>query len=158
MKVLIHAVVATCALLALIGSAHLRAQGFENPRQDEAKTGAEAWLTLLDQGLNEEAYALLADVAKAHIPLQEWRDSNVKTQAMLGKLETRRLTNVVWYQDPAGAPLPGTYVLVEFTCTYSNSAKVTDGVTLHSLSGEPFKIMGQKITLMEDRASQSVKP
>jgi hypothetical protein len=112
-----------------------------HPREAEAVSFATAWLDLLDAGKAEESFNLLAPLFKANLTADDWRNSVVERKAQLGKLLSRRLKRVVWYENPANAPLPGTYAAVEFDSDYERTDKHFAYVMLHSQHEEPFRVM-----------------
>lgn len=118
----------------------------QHPRHDEAVAFATNWLELLEAVDFEGAFSLLSDPFKASTSMEEWQDSLVSTRQRLGELESRRLRRVVWYQDPADAPLPGTYAAVEFDSVYKNLDQHFQYLILHSLSDEPFRVMRHEST------------
>jgi hypothetical protein len=119
-----------------------------HPREAEAVSFATAWLDLLDAGKAEESFNLLAPLFKANLTADQWRNSVIESKAQLGKLRSRTLKRVVWYEDPANAPLPGTYVAVEFDSDYEGTDKHFQYIMLHSQRGEPFRVMRHQSTLL----------
>jgi hypothetical protein len=112
-----------------------------HPRQSEAVAFATSWLDLLDAGKAEESFVLLTPIFQANLTVASWRDSVVEANRQLGKLLSRKLKRVVWYENPADAPLPGTYVAVEFDSDYERTDRHFQYVMLHSQRGEPFRVM-----------------
>ena len=124
--------------IGLLQSAHAE-QNY--PREAEAIQVATEWLNLLDSGQSKESFGQLTETFKGNLTEVLWRDQMTATKQTLGALENRKLRRVVVYQDPDNAPLPGTYVAVEFDSSYQRASSHFQYVMLHSLSGEPFKVM-----------------
>jgi hypothetical protein len=123
-----------------------------NPRDPEVEAFTTRWLDMLEKGRASESFALLTDTFKANLTPDTWRSAIVDTKAKLGTLKNRKLRRIVWYQDPKDAPLPGTYVAVEFDSSYENAEKHFRYVILHSLKGEPFKVMRDESTFVLSKA------
>ena len=119
-----------------------------HPREAEAVSFATEWLDLLDAGKAEESFNLLTPLFKANLTADEWRNSVIERKAQLGKLLSRKLKRVVWYENPANAPLPGTYVAVEFDSEYERTDKHFQYIMLHSQHGEPFRVMRHQSTVL----------
>jgi hypothetical protein len=112
-----------------------------HPREQEAVETATSWLDLVENGEAEKSYELFADSYQSSISEEHWKASVKESNAELGALRSRKLKRVVFYQDPENAPLPGTYAAVEFDSVYENARKHFQYIILHSLSGEPFRVM-----------------
>ena len=126
-----------------------------NPRDPEAEAFATHWLDLLEQGEADKAYGFLTDIFKSHVTIERWRELLAETEQRLGALQSRKLRRIVWYQDPPNAPLPGTYVAVEFDSVYANAPKHFRFVILHAQGDEPFRVMRDESTVGEMPASGS---
>ena len=100
----------------------VRAESVESaplhPREAEAVAFARSWLDLLEAGKADESFMMLTPIFKANLTEATWRSTVAESNEQLGKLLSRRLQRVVWYEDPPDAPLPGTYVAVEFDSDY----------------------------------------
>ena len=141
-----HRLIVAFLLIALIGFFQTAIAEQTHPRQAEAVQVATEWLDLLDSGQSEESFGQLTDIFKGNLTETLWRDQVTSTKQTLGALENRKVRRVVVYQDPDNAPLPGTYVAVEFDSSYQHAAVHFQYVMLHSLSGEPFKVMRHEQT------------
>lgn len=120
-----------------------------HPRDPEIEAFAVHWLDLLEQGEADKAYAFLTDIFKSHVTIDNWRGMIAETKQSLGELQNRKLRRIVWYQDPPNAPLPGTYVAVEFDSVYANAPKHFRFVILHAQGDEPFRVMRDESTVGE---------
>jgi hypothetical protein len=138
------------ALLALIASVTTYAADTPtpHPRENEAVRFTTHWLDLLDEGKADESFDLLTPIFQSNLTRPSWRESVMDSKAKLGKLLSRRLRRVVWYENPANAPLPGTYVAVEFDSDYERTQQHFQYVMLHSQRGEPFKVMRHETTML----------
>jgi hypothetical protein len=112
-----------------------------HPRYVEAVNFATAWVDLFDAGDEKASFDQLAPTFQRNLTPAEWRRAMEESAAKLGKRLSRTLRRVVWYENPANAPLPGLYAAVEFDSAFENSGKHFRFVILHSQNGEPFKVM-----------------
>jgi len=129
-----------------------------HPRQDEAESFAVKWLELCDVGEHKETYALLTDVFKVNLTPNAWRKQIEDTYRPLGKLVSRKLRRIVWYENPKDAPLPGTYAAVEFDSVYDNTRSHFQFVILHSRKGEPFRVMRSESDIALKNAEDKKQP
>lgn len=138
-----HVVAVLLLLIILPGMACAQALWPEqaHPRQAEALAAAEHWLDLFEARDDAASFAQLTEIFQQDLTPEIWREAVDGAHARLGKLISRKLRRIVWYQDPEDAPLPGTYAAVEFDSVYEKAALHFGFVILHSLSGEPFRIM-----------------
>ena len=118
-----------------------------HPRDPEVMAFATHWLDLQEQGEADKAYAFLTDIFKSHVTIETWRSLLAETKQSLGALQGRRLRRVVWYENPMDAPLPGTYVAVEFDSVYANAPQHFRYVVLHAQGSEPFRVMRDESTV-----------
>ena len=125
-----------------------------HPRHDEAVKFASDWLVMLETLDPQKSFGLLTDIFKSNLTKSDWEISLSETKQSLGELQSRSLRRVVWYEDPADAPLPGTYAAVEFDSVYKNESKHFQYIILHSRNGEPFRVMRHESTVFLNEAAE----
>ena len=118
-----------------------------NPRDAEVEAFVTNWLDLLEQGEADKSYAFLTDIFKSNLTIDEWRAALAGTKERLGALRNRRLRRIVWYENPADAPMPGTYIAVEFDSAYEKAPRHFRYVVLHTQGDEPFRVMRDESTI-----------
>jgi hypothetical protein len=118
-----------------------------NPRDPEVTAFATYWLDLQEQGEADKAYGFLTDIFKSHVTMEIWRSLLADTRAHLGALQNRKLRRIVWYEDPPDAPMPGTYVALEFDSVYEKAPRHFRYVVLHAQGDEPFRVMRDESTV-----------
>ena len=123
-----------------------------NPRDVEVETFVTHWLGLLEQGESDKSYAFLTDIFKSNVTIDQWRDTLAETGKRLGALRARRLLRIVWYEDPPDAPLPGTYIAVEFDSVYENAPRHFRYVVLHTQGDQPLRVMRDESTIGDSAA------
>jgi hypothetical protein len=116
-----------------------------NPRESEAVKIANDWLNIVENGDDIQSFLMLAPIFQKNLTQNTWRESVLDGVAKTGKLISRRLRRVVWYDNPENAPLPGLYVAIEFDSIFENTDKHFQFIILHSQNGEPFKIMRKEV-------------
>ncbi len=112
-----------------------------NPRDPEVTAFATHWLDLVEHGEADKSFAFLTDIFKSSMTSEQWRAVVAETNASLGVLRSRKLRRVVWYDNPANAPMPGTYIAVEFDSVYEKAPKHFSFVILHAQGEEALRVM-----------------
>lgn len=110
-------------------------------RETEAVNFASDWLDFVENGNAQQSFSMLAPIFQQNLTPDTWRESVLDRNAKTGKLISRKLRRVVWYDNPVNAPLPGLYAAVEFDSLFENTDKHFQFVILHSQNDEAFKIM-----------------
>ncbi|WP_162932086.1 DUF4019 domain-containing protein [Solimonas sp. K1W22B-7] len=150
------------AMVALAWSVASVAQPMQDrvadPREPEAIATATAWLDLLAAGKAQESYAQFTDLFKQQVTPDAWRTDLETSTKALGKLRSRKLRRVVVYKDPPNAPLPGTYMAVEYDSVYERAPAHFQFVVLHSAQGEPFRVMRHESTMQLGTAAKKPEP
>jgi len=123
------------------------------PRQAEAQKFAEAWLELDEAGDHAASYALLTDIFKGNVTERQWLFEADKIRRQNGKLVSRTLRRIVWYDNPEDAPLPGIYAAVEFDSEFEHVKRHFQYLILHSENGAPFRIMRSETTMIDESGS-----
>ena len=112
-----------------------------NPREAEAVKIANDWLNIVESGDDKQSFSMLPPIFQQNLTQDTWRESVLDRNAKTGKLISRKLRRVVWYDNPANAPLPGLYAAVEFDSLFENTDKHFQFVILHSQNDEAFKVI-----------------
>jgi hypothetical protein len=120
-----------------------------NPRDAEIEAFATNWLDLLEHGEADKSYAFLTDIFKSNLTINDWRTTLAETKERLGTLRSRRLRRIVWYEDPPEAPMPGTYIAVEFDSVYEKAPRHFRYLVLHTQGDEPLRVMRDESTIGE---------
>jgi hypothetical protein len=137
-----RAIFLICAALCLASArAQAPVPGADHPRYVEALNFAAAWVDLFDAGDEKATFAQLTPTFQENLTPAQWQRAVEEAAAKLGPRLSRKLRRVVWYQDPAHAPLPGLYAAVEFDSVFRNADRHFRYVILHSQDGAPFKVM-----------------
>lgn len=129
----------------------------KHPRYAEAVDFAATWVDLFDAGDVKSSFDQLAPTFQGNLTSVEWRRVIEESTAKLGKRRSRTLRRVVWYENPANAPLPGLYAAVEFDSVFENASRHFRFVILHSQNGEPFKVMRSEADVALDKQASGTQ-
>jgi hypothetical protein len=124
-------------------------------RYQEALDFANNWLDHFDAGDADATFNLLAPIFQANLTREVWSRSVAESRAKLGKRLSRKLRRIVWYQDPANAPLPGLYAAVEFDSVFVNADRHFQYLMLHSQNGAPFRLMRREATEVFNKPAEA---
>jgi hypothetical protein len=78
------------------------------------------YLAAKDAGTYEEAYALFGPSMKASTSLESWSNKARSFNAKAGKVKNRKIKKITWYDNPASAPVPGTYAAADYGSEFAN--------------------------------------
>jgi len=89
------------------------------PASDNAAIRAltERYFGALERGDYRQAYELMTPDMHGGLSLEEWAADQRRGGAEAGAPGSRNLVKLTWYDDPPGAPTPGTYVAVDYAAT-----------------------------------------
>ena len=124
----------------------------KHARYEEALRFSNDWLDQFVAGNSDATFDLLAPTFQRNLTREVWRKEVEKERADLGKQTSRTLRRIVWYQDPANAPLPGLYAAVEYDSVFENSDLHFQYLMLHSQDNLPFRVMRREVILVRKKA------
>ncbi len=101
-----------------------------------ARTEAEHWLKLVDDGKQSDAWASAAPDFQKAVSKRKWQASLREMRGPLGKLASRKFKTADFTRDLPGAP-EGDYVIVQFDSAFANKPSVAETVTV--FRGEDLK-------------------
>jgi hypothetical protein len=79
------------------------------------------YLAAKDRGDFDAAYALLGGEMAAMFTTENWRSPRATFNAAAGQPNNREVVRLTWYDDPAGAPIPGRYVAADYRGDYAHA-------------------------------------
>ena len=100
----------------------------DETKENEGKTAATGWLTLLDRRDWGTAWERSATLFRKNVPLGTWMDNIPKVREPFGTLVQREAVGVVYKTTLPGHP-DGDYVTVSFASKYDKKADVKELVT-----------------------------
>jgi hypothetical protein len=72
------------------------------------------YLSAKDAGQYTDAYNLFGPSMKASTSLESWSENARNVKAKAGKLISRRVKKITWYDNPPSAPAPGIYAAADY--------------------------------------------
>jgi hypothetical protein len=96
-------------------------------------------LTSRSQGDFEQAYAALSEYL-TDVPLSDWSQRAREFNDKAGKLRSATIWRVTVYENPPGAPRPGTYIAADFESTYERIPLQCGYIVWFRLPGDRFVI------------------
>jgi len=87
--------------------------------REAARTAAEEWLTLIDDGDFEESWAAADSALRARISRADWADQGIRARVWLDTLRTRRLRRAQYRDSTARLPGGHPVVLLEYASEYA---------------------------------------
>lgn len=96
----------------------------------------------LEAGDPARAYQMLTPQHRAQLPLRIFFEQSSKTRDAAGPLRERRLLQLTWTKDPAQAPAPGIYAVIDIAARHANIDRECGYVVWYQRpEGGPFKLM-----------------
>jgi hypothetical protein len=120
-----HASVAFAALLIIMVMVMGCTSSSPEDATKDGVTAATSWLTLIDAGKYDDAWAASADEIKSVGPKEAFAKMMTQTRAPLGKEVSRTVKDKGYAKDPQNAP-PGEYVQIHFDASFENSKSATE--------------------------------
>jgi hypothetical protein len=126
------------------------------PEQEkQALATAREYFAKLDNGHYEEAYAMLADIFRADLPLPEFVRTSRSFRAQSGPLIRRDVLKATWTKNPAAAPLPGIYAALDVAARFQNVDRYCGYLILYQQSdGGHFQVMREEQNLIDNAAAK----
>jgi len=102
------------------------------------------YLAAKGAGKYAEAYALLGPSMKASTSLESWSANARNIDAKAGKVNTRRVKKITWYDNPQSAPVPGTYAAADYEIESENARVYCGYVAWFGAADGPFTIVREE--------------
>lgn len=100
-----------------LDAAALPPPGWEPSQADQQAVLAAtySYFAAKDRGRYAEAWSMLSNRMKEMSPAAGWQREAAAFNASSGGVRARRVTEITWYNNPAGAPQPGVYVAADYS-------------------------------------------
>lgn len=129
----------------------------ERQRQDVIKSASD-YLSALDEGRYDGAYAMMSELNKRTLPFAQFVDRNQKIHAQSGPLRQRSILKVTWTKDPAAAPLPGVYAAIDVASQYESVDRHCGYIVLYQKNdGDDFQVMRQEANFIDNAMAQKIE-
>jgi len=80
------------------------------------------YLSAVDEGRFDDAFAVMSASFRPMMTDGNWRETRSAFNAKTGAGAVRQVVRLTWYDDPAGAPVPGRYVAADYRGDHANGA------------------------------------
>jgi hypothetical protein len=114
-------------VLALLLGVCSAVQAQQKPEQ-LAQQSADAWLALVDSGKYADSWQEAAQLFKAAVSKEKWRDALRGTRDPLGKMLSRKLKSATYAKTLPGAP-DGEYVVIQYESSFEHKQSAVETVT-----------------------------
>jgi hypothetical protein len=129
----------------------------ERQRQDVIKSVGN-YLSALDEGRYDGAYAMMAEGNKRAVPFQQFVDGSQAFHARSGALKQRSILKVTWTKDPAAAPQPGIYAAIDVASRYESVDRHCGYVVLYQKNdGDNFQVMRREANFIDNAMAQKIE-
>ncbi len=120
--------------------------------QDEQRirTDTLGHLEAKDRGDFDAAYARAGSELVAMLANDEARAARAAFNATAGLPEHREVVRLTWYDDPAGAPLPGRYVAADYRGDYAHAGFYCGYVVWHLQADGSYQLVRVEESQMPD--------
>lgn len=99
-----------------------------------ARSAAEKWLALIDQGKFKDAYRQSSQHMRAPVTVDEWEPQMRAMRDAAGEMQSRNFTSAKATKQMAGAPA-GEYMLLEYGTAFAKKAKAAETVMMSREGG-----------------------
>lgn len=127
-------------------------------QEHAARQAATDFLAALDSGKAREAYALLADESREHMPYATFAEgvSRFKTQA--GAVVDRQVVKTTWTKDSPTAPIPGVYAAIDLVSRFAKIDRHCGYLILYQPPvGGPFRVMRQQDAYLDNATASLIE-
>lgn len=124
--------------------------------QDEQRIRGDTlrYLMAKDRGDFDAVNALLGPELTELFANRESRDSRAAFNAKAGLPDHREVVRLTWYDDPAGAPLPGRYVAADYRGDYPHAGFYCGYLVWHLQPDGSFRIVREEEAQMPDEIAK----
>jgi hypothetical protein len=116
------------------------------------------YLEAKDRGDFDAAHAVLGSELAATLTKDNWRAPRAGFNASEGLPGKREVVRLTWYDDPAGAPLPGRYVAADYRGDYAHAGFYCGYVVWHLQAGGSYRIVREEEARMPDSIAKKLTP
>jgi len=109
--------------------------------QDDARRGARAWLTLVDQGQYGKSWDTAAALFQSSTSKEQWSAAVQRVREPLGEVSTRRFRAAEFRTSLTGAP-EGKYYVVHYDSAFAKKPSTREVLTLKQAPDTSWKVAG----------------
>jgi hypothetical protein len=116
------------------------------------------YFSLRDTGNYKAAYSLFTDSMKASLTLDSWSASIQTFNAGAGKMKNRQIRKITWYDNPRGAPVPGTYAAVDHNGQFESLSFHCGYVMWFALPDGSFRLVREEENYVDKATAAKIGP
>ena len=116
------------------------------------------YLAAKDRGDFDAAYAVLGSELAATMTKENWRAPRAAFNASEGLPGKREVVRLTWYDDPAGAPLPGRYVAADYRGDYTHAGFYCGYVVWHLQVDGSYRIVREEEGQIANAVAEKLTP
>jgi hypothetical protein len=106
-----------------------------------------------DAGSYQKAFAYLV----TQQPFEEWQASHQKFSTQAGKVVSRKIAKVTWYNNPPQTP-PGIYAAADFVGRFDNINVYCGYLVWQQSPGGAFKLLREEQNYIDKNIEQKLSP
>ena len=126
--------------------------------KQEALNVANDYFSRLDEEQYERAYAMMAEINRRSVPLQQFTRQNHELHERSGPLKRRDMLKITWTKDPAAAPFPGVYAAIDVAAYFANVDRHCGFIVLYQKpAGGNFEVMRQESNFIDNVTAQNIE-
>lgn len=110
------------------------------------------------QGAIDEAYAALSQDMRSYSTFDEWAKQVKMFNEMAGKLTATRIWRVTVYDNPLGAPEPGTYIAADYENEFENVPLQCGYLIWYRLPDEHYTITREETGVITNEIIAQISP
>lgn len=122
------------------------------------RTATVNYLAAKDRGDFDAAYALLGSEMAAMFTTENWRSPRAAFNAAAGQPNNREVVRLTWYDDPAGAPMPGRYVAADYRGDYAHAGFYCGYLMWYLQPDGSYRIVREEEGQMLDAIAKTFTP
>jgi len=125
--------------------------------EQDASKAIDRYFTDLDTAKFQDAYSMLNQNYKNHLPLNEFIAQNEKFNQLAGNLKARNITKITWTKDPKSAPYPGIYVSADLNSQFINIDRYCGYIVLYQATPtSSFEVMREEKNYLDNSTAQYI--
>jgi len=132
------------ALVMVCGVGNVAAHADDQAAIKQAKTAADAWLKLVDEGKYQESWNEFASVVKPRITEETWEQEASGVRKPLGAVVSRKVQSATYATSLPGAPY-GQYVVILYDTSFENKKSAVENVVPMLDSDGQWRVSGYHI-------------
>jgi len=147
-----------CVSVAKVADAEIKsAWRPTNADNDQLTKLTEQYLVLKYIGKLAKAYDQLSDEMKQYTAFEKWREFDQLMKKKMGKIQSRNIQKVSWYNNPPGAP-SGIYATVDYVVNYGNDALQCGYLGWKRSATGSFNIIREENNYIESESRKGMSP